>query len=101
MMWMPRSTALSTIGASDGMPGLFIISSARSTFSSVWRPSSQAMPWLSSICLYLSLMADMSDTKTSKPSFFASTAAPAPLSPAPNITILFILPYRFYEELQE
>ena len=35
-------------------------------------------------------MADMSETKTSKPSFFANTAAPAPLSPAPSITILFI-----------
>ena len=32
----------------------------------------------------------MSDTNTSNPSFFARTAAPAPLSPAPNITILFI-----------
>jgi len=27
----------------------------------------------------------------SKPSFFANTAAPAPLSPAPRITILFIV----------
>ncbi|CUQ54277.1 Uncharacterised protein [Segatella copri] len=33
----------------------------------------------------------MSETKTSNPSFFASTAAPAPLSPAPKITILLIV----------
>ena len=33
----------------------------------------------------------MSDTKTSNPSFLASTAAPAPLSPAPKITILLIV----------
>src|SRR5574344_1956177 len=34
-------------------------------------------------------MADESYTNTSKPSFFARTAAPAPLSPAPKTTILF------------
>ena len=36
-------------------------------------------------------MADMSLTNTSKPSFFARMAAPAPLSPAPNMTILFCM----------
>ena len=70
--------------------GLLMISSALRIFSSVCCPSSHSIPRSSSIFLYLSLMADMSETKTSKPSFFASIAAPAPLSPAPSITILFI-----------
>ena len=33
-----------TIGASSGMPGLFITSSAFRTSSSVWPPSSHAIP---------------------------------------------------------
>ena len=36
-------------------------------------------------------MTDISDTNTSKPFFFAKTAAPAPLSPAPNMTILLAI----------
>ena len=59
--------------------------------SSLWCFSSHSMLWSSSIFLYLSFIADMSLTNTSNPSFLASTAAPAPLSPAPNITIFFIM----------
>ena len=33
----------------------------------------------------------MSETNVSKPCFCASTAAPAPLSPAPKMTILFAM----------
>jgi hypothetical protein len=33
----------------------------------------------------------MSETKVSNPCFLAKTAAPAPLSPAPNMTILFAI----------
>ena len=40
--------------------------------------------------LILVLDGDMSETNVSNPLTFASTAAPAPLSPAPKITILFI-----------
>ena len=58
--------------------------------SSVWCPSSQAIWWLSRSSLYLSLIADISETNVSNPFTLASTAAPAPLSPAPKITILFI-----------
>ena len=39
--------------------------------------------------VYLSVMAPKSETNTSNPNFCARTAAPQPLSPAPNITILF------------
>ena len=91
MICMPLSVAFLTIGASLGMPGLFIISSAARILASVCCFSSHSILWSLSIFLYLSLMADMSLTNTSKPSFFASTAAPAPLSPAPRITIFFIL----------
>src|SRR5574344_1254356 len=41
----------------------------------------------------------MSDTNTSKPSFFANTAAPAPLSAAPSITILFIVSFLSFSSL--
>lgn len=50
----------------------------------------QAIWWLSRRSLYLSLIADISETNVSNPFTLASTAAPAPLSPAPKITILFI-----------
>ena len=90
IMPMPLSMAFCTIGTSLGMPGLFTISVALSIFASVCCPSSHSMPWLSSICLYLSLMVPMSETNTSKPFCLANTAAPTPLSAAPNITILSI-----------
>ena len=70
--------------------GAFTTSSAFKISSSVCCPSSQEMSYLSSISLYLLLMADMSDTNVSNPFTLASTAAPAPLSPAPNTTILLM-----------
>ena len=36
-------------------------------------------------------MQDMSETKVSNPCFLANTAAPVPLSPAPNMTILLAI----------
>ena len=87
---IPLAMACCTMGAWLGIPGLFTISLALSIFTSVCRPSSQSMPWLSSICLYLSLMGPMSETNTSKPFCLAKMAAPTPLSAAPNITILSI-----------
>ena len=90
MMGICFSIICCTIGAVSGMPGLLMISSAERIFSAVCWLSSHSMLCSSSICLYLSLMADMSDTNTSNPFCFASTAAPAPLSPAPNIAILFM-----------
>ena len=84
---MPLSFSFRIRGASLGMPGLFTTSSAFRISSSVWCPSSQAMSYLFSSSLYLSLIADMSETNVSSPFTLASTAAPAPLSPAPNTTI--------------
>ena len=100
MMGMPAWIALATIGAVSGMPGLFTISEALRMSSSVCWPSSQLMPRSSSICLYLSLIFDMSETNTSKPSFFANTAAPTPLSAAPKTTILFMFLYSFLSHFQ-
>eukprot|EP00975_Prorocentrum_lima_P040465 8495916-Prorocentrum_lima.AAC.1 len=48
------------------------------------------MPRSFSMFLYVSLIVDMSETKVSKPCFFARTAAPAPLSPAPTSTMVTI-----------
>lgn len=42
------------------------------------------------------LIDDLSDTNTSNPFAFAKTAAPAPLSPAPNITILLLIFYLIF-----
>ena len=44
--------------------------------------------------------ADESDTNTSKPCFCARMAAPVPLSPAPNITMRFILSFIVYRDEQ-
>ena len=94
IMGMPAFCAFCTMGASLGMPGLFIISCAPSIFSSVCCFSSHSMLCSSSICLYLSAMLPKSDTNTPNPSFCARTAAPHPLSPAPSIAICFsILSY--------
>ena len=84
------------IGALSGIPGLLTISSAFKMSASVCCPSSQRIPWLSSISLYLGLIDDLSDTNTSNPFAFAKTAAPAPLSPAPNITILLLIFYLIF-----
>ena len=94
MIGVPCSLNFRISGASLGIPGLFTTSSALKICSSVCRPSSQAMPWPSRRVLYLSLIADISDTKVSNPFTLARTAAPAPLSPAPNTTILFMI-FRF------
>ena len=99
IMCVPCSISFFTMGASFGMPGLFTTSSAFRILLSVCCPSSHSILWALSSVLYLFLMADISETKTSKPFAFANTAAPAPLSPAPNTTILFIL-FFFYCRLQ-
>ena len=89
-MCVPCFISFCTIGASLGMPGLFITSSAFRILLSVCCPSSHSILCLFRSVLYLSFIADISETNTSKPFAFANTAAPAPLSPAPNTTILFI-----------
>ena len=89
IMGTPFSASATIRGAVSGIPGLFTTSSASIMRSTVCLPSSHAIPYSSSICLYLSLIDDMSETKTSWPFTWASTAAPTPLSPAPNTTILF------------
>ena len=89
MIGVPCDFNLRIIGASFGIPGLLITSSAFRMRDSVCLPSSHSMPRSFSMFLYVSLIVDMSETKVSKPCFFARTAAPAPLSPAPSMTILF------------
>ena len=91
MTGTPFPRRATTIGAVSGMPGLLTASSAVSTRSGVWPPSSQAMPRRSSCALYSALMVPASDTKTSNPFCCARTATPTPLSAAPNMTILDIV----------
>ena len=91
MIGVPCCFSFTMIGAVSGIPGLFTTSSALSIFSSVWCPSSHSMLYWFSSFWYLGLIADMSETNVSNPFVLASTAAPAPLSPAPKTTILFII----------
>ena len=91
MIGVPCDFNLRIIGASFGIPGLLITSSAFRMRDSVCLPSSHSMPRSFSMFLYMSLIVDMSETKVSKPCFFARTAAPAPLSPAPSMTILLAI----------
>ena len=91
MIGVPCAFNLRIIGASFGIPGLLITSSAFRMRDSVCLPSSHSMPRSFSMFLYVSLIVDMSETKVSKPCFFARTAAPAPLSPAPSMTILLAI----------
>ena len=91
MIGVPCDFNLRIIGASFGIPGLLITSSAFRMRDSVCLPSSHSMPRSFSMFLYVSLIVDMSETKVSKPCFFARTAAPAPLSPAPSMTILLAI----------
>ncbi|CDB36972.1 unknown [Phocaeicola dorei CAG:222] len=91
MIGVPCAFNLRIIGASFGIPGLLITSSAFRMRDSVCLPSSHSMPRSFSMFLYESLIVDMSETKVSKPCFFARTAAPAPLSPAPSMTILLAI----------
>ena len=93
MTGMPFAFSFRISGASFGMPGLLIASSAFRISSSVCPPSSHGMSLSSSICLYLSLMREASETNVSNPFFCARTAAPVPLSPAPNMTILFAMAF--------
>ena len=73
------------------MPGLFITSSALSISSSVCLPDSYGMPHFSRSVVYLPSIRPLSERKTSNPLTFARTAAPAPLSPPPRTTILFMI----------
>ena len=91
MIGVPCDFNLRIIGASFGIPGLLITSFAFRMRDSVCLPSSHSMPRSFSMFLYMSLIVDMSETKVSKPCFFARTAAPAPLSPAPSMTILLAI----------
>ena len=77
------------MGALSGIPGLLTTSSAFNIKSGVCFPSSKGISYRSSCSLYLSWITDISETNTSNPFTWASTAAPTPLSPAPNTTILF------------
>ena len=91
MTGVPCSFNFKIIGASLGIPGLLITSSAFRMSDSVCLPSSHSMPRSFSMVLYLSFIMDISETKVSNPCFFARTAAPAPLSPAPSMTILLAI----------
>ena len=88
MTCIPRVSSALTIGASQGMPGLFTTSSELSTSSSLWPPSSKGMSHFLSVSAYSGLSLPLSERKTSKPFTLASTAEPTPLSPPPNIAIL-------------
>ena len=91
MIGVPCCWSLTINGAVSGIPGDLITSSALRMRDSVCCPSSQGiLCWLSK-ARYGSLIVPISETKTSKPFSFAKIAAPLPLSPAPKITILFIV----------
>ena len=78
------------------MPGDLIASLASRIFDSVCPPCSYAISLSSNILTYCGLIVPKSDTKTSKPFFFANIAAPTPLSPAPKTTILLMTFQLFY-----
>ena len=75
-------------GVNSGIPGDFTTVSAAKIRSKEWPNSSHSILFEASSFLYFSEINAASETKTFIPLILAKTAAPTPLSPAPN-TIIF------------
>ena len=91
-VWVtPRRWASIKISDFGEIPELIKISSALSKTRAVFPPSSNFILWFLKISLTSSLIIFCSDTKTSAPRFFAKSASPWPLTPAPMTEIFLFL----------